>query len=286
MGAWNSLTRKKLRQSTSRGQDASTASSDLRAIFTGLCCGGNSKEFPSSSCALDRGLQIFANLVETRMREYETATSPVLDALWNTTHPQLTYLDRQMETATRIVRILTAATPQTTVDDIVNDVFQHFAVREDAARRHRNSMRHLVFAVMGWCTMLYTPTVVDIDADYCVLTLPPSGQPVVAPTKQSFEQSSRRPIGAVLRSYGLMPIACPPGSGPTLPGLPPLLTVTHLNFYSLSRLGDVTIRWVDDLSQHCEFDRYSINKELKLFRLPSLCARISLDEDTEVLVGR
>lgn len=89
-------------------------------------------------------------------------------------------------------------------------------------------MRHLVFAVTGWCTMLFTPTVVEIDTDYSFSVSTssgplPIGQPRVtdAAMRQSFEQSSRQPIGALLRSYDLMPIACPPGYGSGTAGLSP-----------------------------------------------------------------
>lgn len=92
MGSWNSLHGARKWHRQYGGQ--STASSDFRATFTKLCYGpGNGRDPP---CGLDRGLQTFADLVETRMREYEVVTSPVLDALWGTTHPgsRAAYLDR------------------------------------------------------------------------------------------------------------------------------------------------------------------------------------------------
>jgi len=42
---------------------------------------------------------------------------------------------------------------------------------------------------------------------------------------------------------------------------------------------------MDDLSKHCEFDRYGKKKELNLFRLPSLIAQIFLNESEEIFIG-
>ncbi|KAI0426342.1 hypothetical protein F5Y09DRAFT_334238 [Xylaria sp. FL1042] len=106
----------------------------------------------------------------------------------------------------------------------------------------------------------------------------------LAPDRYSTD-SSRRPVGVLLRSHGLIPIGCPPGMDLSH-GSPTLLAVTHLNFFTLSRLGDVTISWVDDLSKHCHFDRYSKKKELKLFRLPSLCSTICLRGGQDMLMNQ
>jgi hypothetical protein len=113
-----------------------------------------------------------------------------------------------------------------------------------------------VFAAVGWSTMLYTPAFVAEEAHFS-FTLAAAGRRAAdGVAKKSLEQTSRRLAGAVVRNYGLMLIACPPESG-LPPGFPTLLTVTHLKFCSSSRLGDVTVTWVDDLSKQCEFDRYS-----------------------------
>jgi len=285
MAGWSTLARKTFQRDTNQGRDELNTSCDsLRAQFIDACCGS----LDNPPCALDHGLETFADLTERRMLAYENATKELLNALWSGAYPgsQSGYLGRQMATSTQIVRLMREMTAQTTIDDIVDDAFQHFGViPADMAQSLQYAMRHLVFAVVGWSTMLYTPIFTSADGDFGTLTNQ-SGT-FHNPTAAKFlEESSNRPLGAVLRNYGLMPIACPPGAGMSSLGLPTLLTVTHLNFFSLSKLGDVTIPWVDDLSKHCEFDRYSKGKELKLFRLPSLCARICLNPDAEVLVGR
>ena len=276
----NIRTQRASRRAAVFGFDGLAVGNEVRASFIQACCGSNDQ--PRS--ALDHGLRIFTELVGRRMLDYEQATTDLLDTLWNHSRPQSQYLDRQMETVTQIVKLVRETTAQTTIDDIVEQVFRHFDISADHSKSHKHVMRHLVFAVIGWSTMLYTPMFKSADAPFSTATTE-EHQFADGSEKQSFEQSSKRPLGAVLRAHRLMPIGCPPGTGHPQ-GLPTLLTVTHLNFFSLSRLGDVTITWVDDLAQHGEFCRYTKRKELKLFRLPSLCANICLNEGTEALVGQ
>ncbi|KAK1830085.1 hypothetical protein QBC39DRAFT_354713 [Podospora conica] len=254
-----------------------------RNAFLSACCAAGD----APRCALDEGLGHFSRLTETRMLAYQDATAGLLETLWaRASRPELSYLERQLETCAKIVTAInTAVTHQTTIDDIANQVFQGFQVPVAEREHHRDVLRHLVFAAMGWSTLLFTPTFTQADADFSQATR--SHAVTRNSAKHTLTQSSQRPLGAMLRSRGLMPIACPPGlTASSSQGLPTLLTVTHLNFFSLSRLGDITITWIDDISRHCEFDRYSPKKELRLFRLPSLCAMLCLTGKEEMLLDQ
>ncbi|KAL3303408.1 dipeptidyl peptidase III [Colletotrichum asianum] len=242
------------------------------------CCGPTN----APRCVFEEGLKQFISIVEDRMLTYEDATKELMKML-NSSQPEYSYIDKQFEVTTKIVGFInTSANHQTTIDDVSRWLLKEYNVSTTDGDKHKDTLRHLVFAVMGWSTMLYTPSFTEPAAGFSTTT----GRRLSdTTTKQTLTHSSMRPLGAVLRSHGLMPIGCPPGFGSSS-GLPTLLTVTHLNFLSLSRLGDVTISWVDDLSKHCTFDRYSTTKELRLFRLPSLCAKIYLSDINEVLIGR
>ncbi|KAK1716542.1 hypothetical protein BDP67DRAFT_510073 [Colletotrichum lupini] len=240
-----------------------------REALLSACCGPHNEP----RYIFEEGLKQFASLLESRISDYEDITKDLMEVLGKA-QPGCSYLEKQTQVCTKIVGFINAsANHQTTVDDISDWLMKEYDVPIADRRDHKNVLRHLVFAVLGWSTMLYTPSFTEPAADFSTATERQSNRNA---TKQSLNQSSQRPLGAVLRSHGLMPIACPPGFGPP-PGPPTLLTVTHLNFWSLSRLGDVTILWVDDLSKHCTFDRYSSNKELRIFRLPSLCAKVYLN---------
>ncbi|KAI0104455.1 hypothetical protein F4814DRAFT_89835 [Daldinia grandis] len=256
------------------GLDSET-SNGLRASFIESCCGKG-----DSLCTLDGGLKLFIAITENRMLGYESATGGLFNAIWKSRADQ-PYPERQFELSDRIVSLIKSSTAQTTIDDIVKQLFDNSKTPVLDAKTHENIMRHFVFAAIGWSTLLYTPIFTTAGADFKIAETQSNG----SNEKQSvipIEDSSQRPIGAMLRSHGLVPITCPQSAG--LPRVLPDLLVTHLNIHSLSHLGGVTILWVDDLSKHCEFNRYSKEKQLKLFRLPSLCAKICLSEDSQTLI--
>ncbi|OTA95612.1 hypothetical protein M434DRAFT_379323 [Hypoxylon sp. CO27-5] len=274
---YNTLPRIKLR--TSRTDTIKLDSlTETRESFINICCGNRDKR-----CSLNNGLRIFAAVVEMQMLEYESATADILNILWGP-QPETTYLERQFRTCSKIVSLIRSSTTQTTIDDIVKQLYDFFKRPTFTDHTHENVLRHLIFAVIGWSTMLYTPTFELAGSDFSTTTKYQNTQEFKKHPVTHVTDSSRRPIGALLRNYGFIPIICPLGAKPS-GGSPTLLSVPHMNFYSLSKIGDVTIAWVDDLSEHCKFDRYSRTKQLKLFRLPSLCATICLNKGDETLIG-
>lgn len=182
---WNSFTRNKLRQNTARNHDPARGVSDLRATFIGACCGSIAEPHFSTS---DRGLRIFAGLGEQRMREYETATSALLETLWKARRPTSPYIERQMETVTEIIRKMRAATAQTTIDDIAHEIFRYFAVPEDLSRQHQNAMRHLCVRRDRMVYHAVHSAFVAADADFSSSTLATVGRRVTnGVAKESFE---------------------------------------------------------------------------------------------------
>ncbi|KAI1654753.1 hypothetical protein F4813DRAFT_194892 [Daldinia decipiens] len=268
---YNTLPRRKRRT-------PKNCSNDIKAAFIENCSGKGDR-----LCALEGGLTIFIRMSETRMLDYQRATAELFNVIRKPRADQ-PFSERQFEVSDRIISLIKSSTAQTTIDDIVKQMFDDFKTPTQDAETCKNMMRHFVFAVIGWSTLLYTPIFTTADADFKIAET----QSKRSQEKQSIihiEDSSRRPIGAMLGSHGLVPITCPHNT--RLPqDLPSRLPVTCLNLCSLSQLGGVTILWVDDLSKHCEFSRYSREKQLKLFRLPSLCAKICLSDDSETLIDR
>ncbi|KAI0844651.1 hypothetical protein F5Y00DRAFT_273876 [Daldinia vernicosa] len=273
---YNTLPRRKWRKPNNI-PSYSEISNDTRPSFIEACCGNGDRLY-----ARNGSLKLFLDITENRMLDYERATAELFNVTWKPRADQPS-LERQFEVSTKIIRLIRSSTAQTTIDDIVTQLFDSSETPVLGTKTHENTMRHFVFAVIGWSTLLYTPVFTTADADFKIAETQ-SNRSKEKQTIIPIEDSSQRPIGAMLRSYKLVPIACPQGAG--LPQVLPNLLVTHLNVYSLSQLGGVTILWVNDLSKHCEFDRYSRKKQLKLFRLPSLCAEICLSEDNETLIDR
>jgi hypothetical protein len=80
-------------------------SNQRREILVVACYGVDTEPHPS---APDRGLRILADLQEKRMRDYETMTSALLEALWEGKCPASPSMERRMDTVTEIVRKLGA----------------------------------------------------------------------------------------------------------------------------------------------------------------------------------
>lgn len=142
--------------------------------------------------------------------------------------------------------------------------------------------RHqLVFIIIGWVTMLYTPIYTPEPG---VLSISPAlsadGTPLFTSTFSttsliSIDEVARLPIHQVLKHFGELI----PGSinykplatiNPrTTNILSDQLLVSCLNYWTLSKIAAVKIEFVEILSLHLEFDEET--QTLKIFRFPSVC---------------
>jgi hypothetical protein len=59
------------------------------------------------------------------------------------------------------------------------------------------------------------------------------------------------------------------------------IELSLLRFYTLNKVANIEIEWVDSLSLHLDFD--TCRKRLSVFRLPSLCLIMSYCEDESPL---
>ncbi|KAJ4295246.1 hypothetical protein N0V90_007257 [Kalmusia sp. IMI 367209] len=62
------------------------------------------------------------------------------------------------------------------------------------------------------------------------------------------------------------------------------LRATHLSYYSITKLADITIDWVDCVAEHLEFDRRL--RVLKLYRFPSFCALLCSSDPEKTFLCR
>lgn len=85
----------------------------------------------------------------------------------------------------------------------------------------------------------------------------------------TIDKGSRLSLADLLRNLcgGKLPISY--NAGPTVGKSGDILETTNLNYYTLSKVANIEIIWVDSLLQHLDFDRRS--KTLKIFRFPSFC---------------
>lgn len=159
----------------------------------------------------------------------------------------------------------------TVIDHLASDEIISLSMQKDSRRLARS----LVFAIIGWQTMLYRPDCgscstaeVMIADDMCGY----QGQAHMA-LKQP-ESCCKRPLYEFLIGFGML---LPPlnfygqASSEHLKAFHDIKTVgpATLNASLLTCLGQVNLKWTDSLACHLELDTAS--NTLYLFRYPTFC---------------
>lgn len=117
--------------------------------------------------------------------------------------------------------------------------------------------------------MLYSPAPLD-PSQYCLAIDPEQTNDLHMP-KQTLETASQ-PICEIVQRFGpLLPVREESGliDSPETAALDSTLHVTYLNASTLTRIGLIEIKWVDNLSSHLSFDIEG--PYLMMFRIPSYC---------------
>ena len=181
--------------------------------------------------------------------------------------PDLRIVYCLLVTITSIVSIDRNISLSSIVDHLVNkSIF--------ASSKEKSKMNQLVFMILGWLSMLYSPSLSPLqgklqimDTEDIAKRARPSRPRVI---EQNFNQAYQ-PFQHLLRVFGdITPslstlIYDPPGSRKTREQL----VHSYLSYHTLSRICNVKIEWVDTLNSHLDFDES--RRILRVFRFPSFC---------------
>lgn len=136
--------------------------------------------------------------------------------------------------------------------------------------------RNLVFAIIGWQTMLYKPDMGSCSQAQLAIVDETDGHRGYAYTDLRQDQGASRKVlheflmgfGLLLPYYNFSALA----SDDDKQALMATKTVSpeSLNMYFLTSAGDIQIKWTDSLACHLEFDTNS--STLYLFPFPTFCA--------------
>ncbi len=174
------------------------------------------------------------------------------------------------------IAAFTTSGQRPSVDEIVRHIFSKGLMEEGTGNDGNLEARSLVFAVIGWQTMLYKPAlgtcppqqfaIIDEQDGY-------RGQAFMA-LKQC-QGAAKRPLHDFLLGFGILlppPNLCMSTSVEITTSFAKLNTVepSSFNAFLLSTIGHYKIEWVDVLSCHLEVDERA--KTIFLFRYPSFCA--------------
>ena len=138
----------------------------------------------------------------------------------------------------------------------------------------RSKLNQLVFMIMGWQSMLYSPSLSPLPGKLQIMDSEDitrracSSRPRVI--EQNFNQAYQ-PFQHLLRVFGdITPslsilIRDLPGNRKTREQL----VHSYLSYHTLGRICNVKIEWVDTLNAHLDFDES--RRILRIFRFPSFC---------------
>jgi hypothetical protein len=186
-----------------------------------------------------------------------------------------TFLYRTFISVNRFVR----ESPSPSIDEIIQHLQEELIFDPvDDGTTSNAAQRLLVFAVLGWQTMLYLPSFNTCPLSQLEIHQA-AGQPNSRLVYDTFKMSADladRPMAILLKGYGnLLPVRCQ--------GLTKVasetsrvasswnpIKATEMNAYFLASCLNISIRWVDTLALHLDYDKSS--GTLSLFKYPSLCA--------------
>ncbi|KAK7743148.1 hypothetical protein SLS53_004233 [Cytospora paraplurivora] len=165
----------------------------------------------------------------------------------------------------------------------IDEIIQHLLdadliATENVFDKKADVLRNLVFACLGWRTMLYRPTFNVYPLDNFAIQQddgePDSG--LVFDTYRAPTELSDRPLSVLLKYFGnLLPARSPVTTHLAAETSRNVVSWTALwpeeiNAYLFEVLLHVRFRWVDCLALHLDYDKST--QTLSLFRYPSLCA--------------
>lgn len=256
------------RPSKRRNQKKPSVSTDVVDLFL---AGALGKAY--ETCDYITGLQAYTFYVQSSlsaphctMIDHLAAELDIRPDVEGSGHRALCLINRVME-------ILHAklSDDKVSIDDIVSQLLISYTELSGNETDVQQRCRHLVFLTIGLSTMLFKP---GIDTSLVNFQISRHDNNSQKPTIIGVD-NSRRPIAALLNGLGV--VHSTPGSsitraaesvGPSVVHLK-ALTSANISFSALKTLGRISIRWVDSMDGHLEFDaEHSI---LSLFRYPSFC---------------
>ncbi|KAI9668387.1 MAG: hypothetical protein M1831_001141 [Alyxoria varia] len=169
------------------------------------------------------------------------------------------------------------------IDDIVKRLCLEGTIKMDMEAsdkdRQMEAARSLVFALIGWQTLLYLPDIGSTPSSILAIDNDTDGYQCASRLSLKQEHSMcRRPLVECLNGFGVL---LPPSgfvldssdtgqASSTSPAVSRTIEPSSFNAFLLSSVTKTRIKWVESLSCHLEFDEGA--NVLFLFRFPSFCA--------------
>jgi len=165
----------------------------------------------------------------------------------------------------------------TSIDDIIDHLVSLELIRRpEEVRDTLQICRTLVFAILGWQTMLYTPSFGTSPPKQLAINDDLDGYRGQAFLVLKQDQvCAKRHLSALLMGFGLLLppsntcVSDDPEEGQAFNSITSIQS-GELNAFLLHSIAHVRIKWIDVLAPHLEFNKAT--NTLYLFRYPSFCA--------------
>lgn len=132
--------------------------------------------------------------------------------------------------------------------------------------------RRLIYAIVACLTMLFISEALQSQPlNRLLISVPNAKETAISSLDISVAQ---RPIFESLSSFGdVLPTLAPSQENTDLTGL---LHVSNLDASTLTRIGNIQIRWVTCIGSHLDFD--VVSRQVSLFSCPTFCQLHTLDD--------
>ena len=167
------------------------------------------------------------------------------------------------------------------IDHIINALVHDGVFKENDQGQTTDLIReHMVFAMLGWLSMLYVPSFNDLEDTKWKIYHDPN-QPNSRLIYDTFEVNNyhynlaAKEKASFLRHFGNLLPACrrdfvlEAGPRDKIASSWSPISPTKFNIQILSTLLRIRVQWVDTLALHLDYDQTT--RTLSLFRYPSFC---------------
>ena len=215
---------------------------------------------------LDLGIQTYISFIEHCMHEFDATLADTIPTFGESCigDTENERLDRYFDVCSEVAQLCREIGVHSSIDSIAKQLLARYYVPIDIDAERLKGVYQLVFACIGWVTMMFSPVANPLLTEFCF-----TQQRRDSGNHRRVTDTANRPVGGMLRNLDVVPVHCKPQASLVTEDTS-LLAVSNLNLFTLSRIGSLSVAWVDDLASHCKMDL--VRKELMLFRFPSYCA--------------
>lgn len=125
----------------------------------------------TTSERLKEDVKAYYRYIGQQVEEWDIVYAEVMATIWNEpTHRKIAAIIGKVLWICRGLEHT-----QVTIDDVVTGLYSEYMAEKPITPQQKATLRQIVFACIGWATMLYTPVSNEPNQEFCILSPLPSG---------------------------------------------------------------------------------------------------------------